>query len=68
MGVRHVAELDEFELIARIEARLAHGSGRELRAPKQVALGIGDDAALLRMAAQHELVVSTDAAVQGVQL
>lgn len=55
-----VSELGEFGLIRRIE-RLASGvQGR------QVVLGIGDDAAVLRPRAGEDLVVSTDAHVEGV--
>jgi thiamine-monophosphate kinase len=48
----------EFSLIERIRAR---ASGRD-----DVVLGIGDDAALLRVPAGHELVLSTDTLVAGV--
>src|SRR5688572_6500609 len=48
----------EFALIDRIRAR----AGRRA----DVALGIGDDAALLRVPADHELVVTTDTLVAGV--
>ncbi len=53
-------DLGEFGLIERI-ARLAGG----VRS-RDVALGIGDDAAVLRLAPAEELVVTTDAAVAGV--
>lgn len=53
-------DLGEFGLIERIE-RLA---GRARSAG--VVLGIGDDAAILRLAAGEDLVVTTDAAVAGV--
>ena len=56
-------ELGEFGLIARIE-RLARGAARAAGA--RVALGIGDDAALLRVRPGEELVLTTDAAVEGV--
>ncbi|MCX7032745.1 MAG: thiamine-phosphate kinase [Arenimonas sp.] len=48
----------EFVLIDRIRARV--------RARADVVLGIGDDAALLRVPAGHELVVSCDTLVSGV--
>ena len=48
----------EFELIERIRRRVA------MRA--DVVLGIGDDAALLRVPPGHELVVSTDTLNAGV--
>jgi len=53
-------ELGEFGLIARIErmARRVHGAG--------VALGIGDDAALLRARSGEPLALTTDAFVEGV--
>jgi thiamine-monophosphate kinase len=54
-------DLGEFGLIERI-ARAARraGSGPAVR------IGIGDDAALLRLGAREDLVVSTDARVEGV--
>jgi thiamine-monophosphate kinase len=58
--VKRVRDLGEFGLIERI-ARLA---GRAHRAG--VVLGIGDDAAILRLRAGEDLVVTTDAAVAGV--
>lgn len=58
-----IAQRGEFALIDRIE-RIARRAGA-LGGPA-VALGIGDDAALLRPPAGHELVVSTDAAVEDV--
>ncbi len=54
------AELAEFALIARI-ARIARGA-----AAPAVALGIGDDAAVLRLRTHEDLVVSTDARVERV--
>jgi thiamine-monophosphate kinase len=48
----------EFQLIERIRAR---ARGRD-----DVVLGIGDDAALLRVPEGHELVLSTDTLVAGV--
>jgi thiamine-monophosphate kinase len=53
-------ELGEFGLIARIE-RIAQGG-----AGARVALGIGDDAALLRLRAREEVALTTDASVEGV--
>src|SRR5262245_57732849 len=53
-------DLGEFALIARIE-RLARG-----RPHPDVALGIGDDAAVLRTRPGEMLVVSTDARVESV--
>lgn len=51
--------LSEFELIKRFFAPLS---------PQQpdVRVGIGDDAAVLKMPSRHELVVSTDTLVEGV--
>lgn len=55
-----VAALGEFGLIRRIEAlaRRVHG--------RSVVLGIGDDAAVVRPRAGHDVVVSADAFVEGV--
>lgn len=50
--------MGEFELIRRHFAELTPPA-------EDVALGIGDDAALLRVAPGHELVVTTDALVAG---
>ncbi len=47
----------EFDLIYRYLANLGAGS--------HVTLGVGDDAALLRLSAGCELVVSTDTAIEG---
>jgi thiamine-monophosphate kinase len=58
--VQRVGDLGEFGLIERIE-RIA---GRARSA--DVVLGIGDDAAILRLQPGEELVVTTDAAVAGV--
>ncbi|HVN36973.1 MAG TPA: thiamine-phosphate kinase [Myxococcota bacterium] len=52
-------DLGEFGLIARI----ARAAGR---APAHVAIGIGDDAAVLRARAGEEIVVTTDAFVERV--
>jgi thiamine-monophosphate kinase len=51
----------EFALIERCFARRA----RQKSEPGQTTLGIGDDAALLKPAPGHELVVSTDLLVEG---
>jgi thiamine-monophosphate kinase len=58
-----LGELGEEALIARIDrivSRASTGTGRD------VALGIGDDAALLRVRPGEEVVVTTDASVEGV--
>lgn len=51
--------MNESEIIRRIAARAS-------RDRADVALGIGDDAAILRVPAGHDLVVSTDSVVEGV--
>lgn len=51
----------EFDLIARIRARVQQGPTRD-----DVALGIGDDAAVLRVPAGQLLVVATDTLNAGV--
>lgn len=51
----------EFAWIEKIRRRVARGP-----ASRNVALGIGDDAALLRLRAGEQLAVSTDAFVEGV--
>ena len=56
---RRAAAASEFELIARIERQLRGVSGR------QVELGIGDDAALVRVG-RERLAVTVDDQVQGV--
>lgn len=58
--VRRLSDLGEFGLIRRID-RLVRGS-----AGGEVALGIGDDAALLRLRPGEDLVASCDALVEGV--
>ncbi len=55
-------DLGEFELIERIARR----ASRAARVASGVVLGIGDDAALLRLRADEDAVVSTDALVEGV--
>jgi len=54
---RTLGDVGEFAWLARL--------GRELAAPSRgVALGVGDDAALVRLAPGDELAVSTDAAIE----
>jgi thiamine-monophosphate kinase len=53
-------DLGEFPLIARVERMARRVTGRD------VVLGIGDDAALLRVRAGEVLAVTTDAFVEGV--
>lgn len=62
-GVERLSELGEFALIDRIERALrrAHATGGPT-----VALGIGDDAALLRVRAGEDVAVTTDALVEQV--
>lgn len=55
-----LAQLGEFDLIARIKARASRMRSRD------VVVGIGDDAAVLRPRAGEDLVVSTDALVEDV--
>jgi thiamine-monophosphate kinase len=57
---RTLADLGESVLIQRIARRAGHPSG------KSWALGIGDDAAILRTQSRDELVISTDAQVEDV--
>ena len=59
---RRLSDLGEFALVDRIERLVVRAGGRR----HGVALGIGDDAALLRLRAAEELVVSTDASVERV--
>ena len=54
-------DLGEFELIERIARRARLDAGAS-----DVSLGIGDDAALLRVRAGEEVVISTDARVENV--
>lgn len=58
--VRTLADLGESALIARIARRAGHPVGTRW------ALGIGDDAAILRTRADEDLVFSTDALVERV--
>jgi thiamine-monophosphate kinase len=60
--VRTLGDVGEFGLIGRIAAlaRAARVAGAS------VAVGIGDDAAVLRLRAGEEVVVTTDALVEGV--
>ena len=53
-------DLGEFELIARVERVARRTSGQT------VSLGIGDDAALLRVRTGEEVAVTTDAFVEDV--
>jgi thiamine-monophosphate kinase len=55
-------DLGEFGLIARIE----RAAGRSMRSGGGVVLGIGDDAAILRARPGEDVVVTTDALVEGV--
>jgi thiamine-monophosphate kinase len=55
-------DLGEFGAIARIERAAA----RSLQRARGVVLGIGDDAAVLRPAPGEDVVVTTDALVEGV--
>lgn len=57
---RTLADLGESALIRRIARRAGHPPG------KSWVLGIGDDAAILRTRPGEELVLSTDAQVEGV--
>ena len=54
-----VGDIGEFDLIDRIRQRLN-------RAATGIVFGIGDDAAILRPAADHVILATTDAAVEGV--
>lgn len=55
-------DVGEFGLIARIARRAARSS----QGSSVVRIGIGDDAAVLRLRSGEELAVTTDAAVEGV--
>jgi len=62
--VQRIRDIGEFGLIARIEALARRAFAR---APlPSVVLGIGDDAALLRVRAGEQVVVTTDALVERV--
>jgi thiamine-monophosphate kinase len=63
LRVVKLRDLGEFGLIERIERAARRGGAT--RGPA-VVLGIGDDAALLRLAPGEHLAVSTDALVEGV--
>ena len=64
MGVQ---ELGEFGLIRRIERAVNRATATgAIGRHSAVALGMGDDAALLRVRAGEDLAVSTDAFVEGV--
>jgi len=56
-----LGDLGEFGLIDRIEL-----AARRVATSRSVVIGIGDDAAVLRPRAGEDVVVSTDAAVEGV--
>ena len=56
-----LGDLGEFGLIERIER-----AARRLAKPRAVAIGIGDDAAVLRPRPGEDVVLSTDAMVEGV--
>jgi len=56
-----LADLGEFGLIERIER-----AARRLSKSRAVAIGIGDDAAVLRLRPGEDAVLSTDAMVEGV--
>jgi thiamine-monophosphate kinase len=56
-----LADLGEFGLIERIER-----AARRLPTTRAVAIGIGDDAAVLRLRRGEDAVLSTDAMVEGV--
>ena len=56
----------EFDLIALIRSRATASAGSMPGSGEGVVLGIGDDAALLRMPAGHELVVTADTLNEGV--
>jgi thiamine-monophosphate kinase len=56
-----LADLGEFGLIERIER-----AARRLSKPRAVVIGIGDDAAVLRLRPGEDAVLSTDAMVEGV--
>jgi thiamine-monophosphate kinase len=61
-----IRDVGEFGLIARI-SRMARGVfSRELERASGVAVGIGDDAAVLRVRRGEEVVVTTDALVERV--
>ena len=59
-----VADLGEMELIARIARHVGRASAGI--ANRDIMLGIGDDAALLRARSDEDIAVSTDTAVEGV--
>ncbi|HEY8122914.1 MAG TPA: thiamine-phosphate kinase [Myxococcota bacterium] len=59
-----IRDVGEFGLIARIEGMARRAFGRTRFAG--LVLGIGDDAALLRVRADEDVVVTTDALVEGV--
>ncbi|HYB12550.1 MAG TPA: thiamine-phosphate kinase [Myxococcota bacterium] len=62
MQLREVGEFGLIDRIARAYAR----SGESRRARRRVVLGSGDDAAVLRPPPGHDVLISTDALVEGV--
>jgi thiamine-monophosphate kinase len=62
--VERIRDAGEFGLIARIEAAARRAFARV--AVPSVVVGIGDDAAVLRVRAGEQVVVTTDALVEGV--
>ncbi|MCZ6784678.1 MAG: thiamine-phosphate kinase [Proteobacteria bacterium] len=60
--MRRIAELGELALIRRIESL----AGRTSASHRAVALGIGDDAAVLRVRSGEEVVATSDALVEDV--
>lgn len=61
--MKRLQDLGEFGLIARIERMAARGHAKTSRA---VVLGIGDDAALLRLRPTEDCVATSDAFVENV--
>ncbi|MBW2272672.1 MAG: thiamine-phosphate kinase [Deltaproteobacteria bacterium] len=70
--MRRLRDIGEFGLIERIERQIQRSREKQIeerragRSAPGVRLGIGDDAALLRLRAGEELAVSTDALVEDV--
>ena len=63
MPVATLSGWSEAEIIAEIAGIFPHS--RSLKNHKQICLGIGDDAALLQLKPEQQLVVTTDSAVEG---
>lgn len=61
-----IADVGEFALIDRINALVEREAGRTRAFARHVRVGIGDDSAVLRLPAGHELAVSSDAFVENV--